>query len=77
MAYTGLNYAAEQGQSRTLAGNAEGGGGKIRDSAVFKTLKKKALYRAEANTRRLHPVLMQELLLAAHRPLPFIGLRFS
>ena len=40
---------------------------------------KKALHRAEAKARRLHPLLMQELLLAAHRQqlLPFIGLRSS
>ena len=40
---------------------------------------KKALHRAETKARRLHPVLMQELLLAAHRQqvLPFIGLRSS
>ena len=37
---------------------------------------KKAFHRAEAKARRLQPVLMQELLLAAHR-LPFIGLRSS
>ena len=37
---------------------------------------KKALHRAEAKARRIHPMLMQKLLLAAHR-LPFIGLRYS
>ena len=38
---------------------------------------KKALHRAEAKARRLHPALMHELLLAAHRQriLPFVGLR--
>ena len=40
---------------------------------------KKALHRAEAKARRLHPVLMQELLLASQRQqlLAFIGLRYS
>ena len=38
---------------------------------------KKAFHRAEAKNRRLHPVLMQELLLAAHLLLPFIALRSS
>ena len=40
---------------------------------------KKALHRAETKARRLHPVLMQELLLTAHQQqlLPFIGLRSS
>ena len=40
---------------------------------------KKALHRAEAKARRLHPARMHELLLAAHRQriLPFIGLRLA